>query len=284
MAELIEERRKFFAAKRAEAKRNKPPTKAQQRKMMCTYLKNMAGYKMQGLKYFDDGTIKEKFDKAFVRTNEFVPMEKEVEKETAEQESSTKRAGVVLEQEIAKRHKNDDDIKDSELLQLVDIAQEPEEPVIDVMPLDLKIPIIGWKVLKEDFNREDLEDLWKLVKGKYGSVRPQDDVDYVSWNDLKNIFEPNLEDRVWRLQDGYNVLEWRLYESCGVHFIRMQSCQFYMLVEKKYPLTVPTLNMMLNKTLRADHQTEMVYQLLKLTLKQIPGAYETFKKETSKNQ
>ncbi|GJV16732.1 hypothetical protein Tco_1362055 [Tanacetum coccineum] len=251
LAELIEERRKFFAAKRAKAKRNKPPTKAQQRKMMCSYLKNMAGYKMQDLKHFDDGAIKEKFDKAFTRTNKFVHMEKEVEKEPAEQESSTKRAGDDLEQEGAKKQRKVDDIKDTELLQLIDLTPDPEEPVIDVMPLASKTPIIGWKILKE---------------GK------------------KNMFEPNHEDVVWRRQDGHNVLEWRLYESCGVHFIRMQSCQFYMLVEKKYPLTVPTLNMMLKKTLRDDHQTKMVYQLLKLTLKQIPGAYEAEKKEDFKNK
>nr|GEX65658.1 hypothetical protein [Tanacetum cinerariifolium] len=39
--ELLEKRRKFFAAKRTEEKRNRPPTKAQQRSLMCTYLKNM---------------------------------------------------------------------------------------------------------------------------------------------------------------------------------------------------------------------------------------------------
>nr|GEX03756.1 ribonuclease H-like domain-containing protein [Tanacetum cinerariifolium] len=35
--QLLEKRRKQFAAKRAEEKRNKSPTKAQQRKIMCTY-------------------------------------------------------------------------------------------------------------------------------------------------------------------------------------------------------------------------------------------------------
>ncbi|GJW59439.1 hypothetical protein Tco_0108774 [Tanacetum coccineum] len=39
--ELLEQRRKHFAAKRAEEKRNKPPTKTQQKKTMITYLKNM---------------------------------------------------------------------------------------------------------------------------------------------------------------------------------------------------------------------------------------------------
>ncbi|GJV48212.1 hypothetical protein Tco_1438424 [Tanacetum coccineum] len=41
--QLLEKRKKHFVAKRAEEKRNKPPTRAQQRIIMCTYLKNLAG-------------------------------------------------------------------------------------------------------------------------------------------------------------------------------------------------------------------------------------------------
>ncbi|GKG23012.1 hypothetical protein Tco_0388315, partial [Tanacetum coccineum] len=48
--ELLEQRRKHFAAKRAEKKRNKPPTKTQQKKTMITYLKNMEGWKHKDLK------------------------------------------------------------------------------------------------------------------------------------------------------------------------------------------------------------------------------------------
>ncbi|GJZ08122.1 hypothetical protein Tco_0542405 [Tanacetum coccineum] len=44
--QLLEKRRKHFAAKRAEEKRNKPPTKAQQKNIMCIYIKNMEGYKL----------------------------------------------------------------------------------------------------------------------------------------------------------------------------------------------------------------------------------------------
>ncbi|GKE00841.1 hypothetical protein Tco_1388824 [Tanacetum coccineum] len=53
--QLLEKRRKHFEAKRAEEKRNKPPTQAQQRKIMCTYLKKMEGKKLKGLmnKSFD---------------------------------------------------------------------------------------------------------------------------------------------------------------------------------------------------------------------------------------
>ncbi|GKA82804.1 hypothetical protein Tco_0789552, partial [Tanacetum coccineum] len=41
--QLLEKRKKHFAVKRAEENRNRTPTRAQQRSIMCTYLKNMAG-------------------------------------------------------------------------------------------------------------------------------------------------------------------------------------------------------------------------------------------------
>nr|GFD01848.1 hypothetical protein [Tanacetum cinerariifolium] len=43
--ELMDERKKHYARLRAEKIRSKPPTKAQKRNQMCTYLKNMANYK-----------------------------------------------------------------------------------------------------------------------------------------------------------------------------------------------------------------------------------------------
>ncbi|GJZ21359.1 hypothetical protein Tco_0558398 [Tanacetum coccineum] len=42
--ELMEKRRKHFAVLRAQEKRNRPPTKAQKRTQMSTYLKHMGGY------------------------------------------------------------------------------------------------------------------------------------------------------------------------------------------------------------------------------------------------
>nr|GEY34477.1 hypothetical protein [Tanacetum cinerariifolium] len=42
--ELMNKRKKHFEMLRAEERRRKPPNKAQKRKQMCTYLKNMAGF------------------------------------------------------------------------------------------------------------------------------------------------------------------------------------------------------------------------------------------------
>ncbi|GJU83347.1 hypothetical protein Tco_1285712 [Tanacetum coccineum] len=78
--ELLEQRRKHFAAKRAKEKRNKRPTKTQQKKTMITYLKNMEGWKDKDLKFKDFDSIKELFDRAFKRVNTFVDFRTERER------------------------------------------------------------------------------------------------------------------------------------------------------------------------------------------------------------
>ncbi|GJR62370.1 putative reverse transcriptase domain-containing protein [Tanacetum coccineum] len=75
------------------------------------------------------------------------------------------------------------------------------------------------------------------------------------------------QDAVWKKQQGYKVLNWKLYDSCGVHSVMLQSVQIYMLVEKKYPLTLSTLSMMLEKKLQIDSESKMAYQLCKFILK-----------------
>nr|GEW93636.1 hypothetical protein [Tanacetum cinerariifolium] len=121
---------------------------------------------------------------------------------------------------------------------------DEEEVAIDDIPLVVKSPrIIDWKIHKEgkksyyqivradeksqmymifsqmlkSFDREDLEDLYKLVIARYGSTGPVESMDYLLWSDTKIMFEPHIEHEI------------------------------YMLVEKKYPLTLPTLSMMLKK-------------------------------------
>ncbi|GKA80846.1 hypothetical protein Tco_0787538 [Tanacetum coccineum] len=86
--------------------------------------------------------------------------------------------------------------------------------------------------------------------------------------DLKTMFEPNVEDKIWRNQQDYKVLDWKMYDSCGVHSLRMQHMQIHMLVEKKYPLAPLTLSKMLEKMLIIDYESEMAYQLLKFIMKQ----------------
>ncbi|GJV21788.1 hypothetical protein Tco_1370808 [Tanacetum coccineum] len=157
------------------------------------------------------------------------------------------------------------------------VIPDEEEIAVDAIPLATKPPsIVDYKIIKEgkisyyqiiradgsskrysafiqmlrSFDREDLETLWKL-------------------GDLKIMFEHHIEDLGWRNLQGNKVLVWKLFDSCGVHFVRFQSLHVFMLVEKRYPLTPATITEMLNKKLQADHWNEMCYQLLKLITKQL---------------
>ncbi|GJW14092.1 hypothetical protein Tco_0018225, partial [Tanacetum coccineum] len=288
--QLLEQRRKHFAAKSAEEKRNKPPTQAQQRKIMCTYLKNMEGKKLKYLKNKSFDSIQKLFDRAFKRVNTFADFR------TNLVEGSSKRAREELEQESTKKQKVDDDKETTELQSLMEVIPDEEEVTIDVIPLATKPPtIVDWKIHKEgkksyyqmvradgksqmyrifsqmlkSFSREDLEDFYKLVKAKYKSTRPVEDLDLLLWGDLKTMFEPHVEDQVWKNQQDYKVLDWKLYDSSGVHSLRMQNVYIHMLVEKKYPLIPSTITNMLNKKLQIDYESKMAYQLLKLLTKQL---------------
>ncbi|GJT22649.1 hypothetical protein Tco_0892586 [Tanacetum coccineum] len=142
--QLAERIRKHFEAKRAEEKRNKPPTKAQQRKIMCTYLKNMEGYELKDLKSKDFDSIQEMFDRAFKRVNTFEDFRTELVK------GKEKRAGIEMIQEIIKKQKVEDDKETAELKQLMKIIPDKEKVAIDAIPLAVKSPsIVGWKIYKE---------------------------------------------------------------------------------------------------------------------------------------
>ncbi|GJY81723.1 hypothetical protein Tco_0494474 [Tanacetum coccineum] len=228
---------------------------------MCTYLKNMEGMRLKDLKNKSFDSIQKMFNKAFKRVNTFGDFKTDLV------EGSLKRAREELEQESTKKQKVDKDKEIAELKQLVDIIPDEEEVTIDAIPLATKSPTIDLWLNVKSFDRENLETLWKLVKAKHGSTRPEEGYERVLWGDLKVMFEPHVEDTIWRNQQDYRVLEWKLYDSCGVHFLRMQHMQIYMLVEKKYHLTPATITDMLNKKLQCDHFSEMAYQLLKLLIK-----------------
>ncbi|GJZ84157.1 putative ribonuclease H-like domain-containing protein [Tanacetum coccineum] len=84
--ELMEKRRKHFAALRAQEKRNRPPTKAQKRTQMSTYLKHMGGYTYKQLKGKSFDEIQKLFDKEMKRVNTFVAMGSEVQENKEKKE------------------------------------------------------------------------------------------------------------------------------------------------------------------------------------------------------
>nr|GFA36477.1 hypothetical protein [Tanacetum cinerariifolium] len=111
---------------------------------------------------------------AFKRVNTFKDFKTELVN------GKEKRAGTELIQEITKKQKVEDNKETAELKQFMEIIIDEEEVAIDAIHLSVK---------------EDLEDLYKLVKAKYESTRPVEDLDLLLCGQMSEIKELQAIDR-----------------------------------------------------------------------------------------
>nr|GEV35188.1 ribonuclease H-like domain-containing protein [Tanacetum cinerariifolium] len=126
--------------------RNIPPTKAQQRNLMYTYLKDIDGWKPKSLKKKSLDEIQKLFDSVMKRVNTFVDMNTEIVEERSKKtqaevtECSSKRAGDELEQESAKRQKLEKEDDSAKLKRCLEIVPEDDDDdvTIEATPLSSK--------------------------------------------------------------------------------------------------------------------------------------------------
>ncbi|GKB05288.1 reverse transcriptase domain-containing protein [Tanacetum coccineum] len=123
----------------------------------------------------------------------------------------------------------------------------------------------NYKILSEmleDFDRLDVEELFRFVKERYSTSRPEG-FDRMLWGDLHTLFEPDEDDEIWRDQHEYNLLSWRLCDFCGIHILLMDNgLAIHMLTEKKYHLSQEMLTKMLSRKLEVDHESSQAFELL----------------------
>nr|GFB98520.1 hypothetical protein [Tanacetum cinerariifolium] len=135
LVELIEKRKKHFAALRAQEKRNKPCTKTQMKSQMSTYLKHMGGYKQYHLKERSFDEIKKLLDSEMTKVNDFIAMDSKA------QQSSTKRTAKHLESDISKKQKVDENVEpvidvSEELRECIEIVHDDgDEVLIEATPI-----------------------------------------------------------------------------------------------------------------------------------------------------
>ncbi|GJX87166.1 hypothetical protein Tco_0339180 [Tanacetum coccineum] len=82
LVEMIADRKRFFATQRAKQIRNKPPTRAQLRNKMVTYLKHMGKYTHNQMKSKSFEEIQKLYEREQKWINDFVPMDSEVVKDS----------------------------------------------------------------------------------------------------------------------------------------------------------------------------------------------------------
>ncbi|GJU18031.1 hypothetical protein Tco_1145997 [Tanacetum coccineum] len=254
---MIAERKRFFAAQRAAEQRSKPPTKTQMRNRMCTYLKNMGGYKHNQLKGKSYEEIQKLFDKTYKQVNSFVPMASDDKEKGSENKAggsrkktlAKKSAGVKQSEESSKRQKMEDDAEIEELRAHLDIIPG-DDVAVSVESLATKYPIVDWKthVLSED------KMYYEIIRAN-GSTKS-----YKIFTEMLDDF-----DRQYVL-DLYRLVKERLFDSCGIHVLLMDtSIAIHMLVEKTYPLTQEMLSRMLSEKLEVDNESETTFELLRFT-------------------
>ncbi|GJR64015.1 hypothetical protein Tco_0010080 [Tanacetum coccineum] len=206
-----------------------------------------------------------------------------------------KRAGKKQSKESSKRQKMEDDDEKEELRAHLDLIPG-DNVAVSVVSLATKYPIVDWKthVLSEDnmyykiiranrstksymiftemlddFDRHDVLDLYRMVKERFETVSPEG-YDKLLWGDLISVFKPSKDDEVCKAQQDYTLISWRLFDSCGIHVLLMDTdIAIHMLVEKTYPFTQEMLSRMLSGKLEVDNESEMAFELLRFTRSQI---------------
>ncbi|GJS35179.1 hypothetical protein Tco_0533561, partial [Tanacetum coccineum] len=120
-----------------------------------------------------------------------------------------------------------------------------------------------------DFDRQDVLDLYRLVKKRFKTASPEG-YHRLLWEDLIIVFEPSEDDDTWKAQQDYILISWRLFDSCGVHVLLMDTgIAIHMLIEKIYPFIQEMLSRMLSRRLEVDHECEIAYELLRFTRSQL---------------
>nr|GEY83099.1 hypothetical protein [Tanacetum cinerariifolium] len=174
--------------------------------------------------------------------------------------------------DIPKRRKLNEEVEDLKR-HLEIVPDEDDDVYTEATPLARKVPVVDYKIihlnnkpyykiiradgthhlyisfltLLKNFDREDLEALWSLVKERN-----------------------RMDKQVWKNQRTIHgqakVKSWKLLESCGVQIITFSTTQLILLVERRYPLLRFTLYQMLNAVrLRVEEESEMSLELLRFT-------------------
>nr|GEV81450.1 hypothetical protein [Tanacetum cinerariifolium] len=162
------------AVKRYQAMKRKPKTEAQARKNMKMYLKNVAGFKLD---YFRG-----------------CPMMTYIEEEESR---ALQKINKTLAEKAAKRRKLNEEVE--ELKRHLEIVPDEDDDVYtEATPLARKVPVVDYNIIEinnkpyykiiradgthqlyisfltllKNFDREDLEALWNLVKERFSTANP----------------------------------------------------------------------------------------------------------------
>nr|GEZ45857.1 hypothetical protein [Tanacetum cinerariifolium] len=175
---------------------------------------NHSGWKTKHFKGMTLDEIREKFIPVWKQIEDFVPMASKEEGERF------KRKGLRLEQDNAKKMKTSEEVSEEDLKQMMQLVLVAE---VYVEALQVKHLIINWEIhiegqrnywkiirlgghtvvyqffvdMMKHFDREDLTQLWTLVRETLSIRQATSDKEKELWVELKRLYEPDVEDQLW---------------------------------------------------------------------------------------
>nr|GEU35248.1 hypothetical protein [Tanacetum cinerariifolium] len=184
------------AVKKYQAIKKKPQTEAQARKNMMMYLRNVAGFKLDYFKGMSSNDIRPIFETKFNSNVAFLLKTKEQIEE--DENKVLQKVNETLAERAAKRRKLDEDIEElKRYLQIV--PNEDDDVYTEATSLARKVPVVDYQVIEmnnkpyykiiraydthqlyisflsllRNFDREELEALWSLVKERFSTTKPK---------------------------------------------------------------------------------------------------------------
>nr|GEW22663.1 hypothetical protein [Tanacetum cinerariifolium] len=176
---------------RYQALKRKPQTEAQAKKNMMIYLRSMDGFKMDYFKGMTYDDIRPIFEKKFNSNVAFLENTREQMEE--EDSKALKRMSESQAEKATKKQKLD---------------EENNKPYYKIIRADGSPQLfLSFLSLLRNFDREDLEVLWQLVKERFASSKPKNFSYDFLLTTLTYMFEkPDVQAQVWKNQRSVHGL------------------------------------------------------------------------------
>ncbi|GJY59770.1 hypothetical protein Tco_0459662, partial [Tanacetum coccineum] len=185
---------------RYHAVHNRPYSKAEVRKNMCTCLKNQGGYKMSHFKGMSYEDIRPIFERVFKKAGG-----------SRKKTLTRKRAGENQSEECAKRQKTKYEKEKEELRLSLKITPDDDSELLgkkgakdmEVCKLTRAYGSSSYhgdiQAFLRRLDRQDLNDLYSLVQERFQDYYLEGH-DLLLWGDLKMMFDPDESNELWMNQ------------------------------------------------------------------------------------
>nr|GEU43200.1 retrovirus-related Pol polyprotein from transposon TNT 1-94 [Tanacetum cinerariifolium] len=204
---ILKKQKEDKSMKRYQALKRKPQIEAQARKNMMIYIKNVVGFKMDYFKgmYYDD--IRLIFEKYFDSNVAFLQKTKEqMDEEDSRALKRMNEKATPLALKV--------------LVIDYEIYNQNNKPYYKIKIGDSSYQLyMSFLSLLRNFDREDLEALWRLVKDLFATTKPKNFSDDFLLITLRAMFEkPNILAQISKNQRSVHgqakVKSWKLLKSC----------------------------------------------------------------------